>query len=250
MSNLPYQTSEMTIKQQQIGRRQHVLFDEQIMPRPDKAFFSVSHWQQQNKVIGGAKGRGTTVFIKPLNDIWVLRHFRRGGLIGKVLNDQYFYTGLARTRAFAEFKLLSAMKSMNLPVPTPIAAYVSKRGFFYRADLLTRLIPNSEDLHSVMCQRALTKQEWHHVGLTIARFHAAQIYHHDLNVRNIMLDAHQQAWLIDFDRCSKRKGESWKQDNIARLQRSLIKERGKHTAFHWSDTDWQCLLDGYHQYQA
>ncbi|NMH59811.1 3-deoxy-D-manno-octulosonic acid kinase [Alteromonas ponticola] len=237
----------MTIKQQQIGRRQFALYDEQIMPRPEKAFFSAKHWQRQNKVIGSAKGRGTTMFIKPLNDIWVLRHFRRGGMIGKFLKDQYLFTGLARTRAFAEFNLLNTMKALALPVPTPIAAYVSRRGFFYRADLLTRLIPNSEDLHSILCQRTLTPEEWQHVGATIARFHAAQIYHHDLNVRNIMLNNQQQAWLIDFDRCGKRTGHKWKQSNLNRLLRSLIKERGNHTAFRWNEADWQSLLEGYNQ---
>ncbi|MCW8109946.1 3-deoxy-D-manno-octulosonic acid kinase [Alteromonas ponticola] len=237
----------MTIKHQQIGHRQYVLFDHQIMPRPEKAFFSVRHWQQQNKVIGSAQGRGTTVFIKPLNDIWVLRHFRRGGMIGKLLADQYFFTGLSRTRAFAELRLLKSMRAMGLPVPTPIAAYISKCGIFYRADLVTRLIPNSEDLHSVLCQRPLSAQEWEHIGATIARFHVAQIYHHDLNVRNIMLDDKHQAWLIDFDRCGKRSGSQWKQDNLARLQRSLVKERGKHTHFYWNEDNWQSLLRGYNQ---
>ncbi|MCW8091178.1 3-deoxy-D-manno-octulosonic acid kinase [Alteromonas sp. ASW11-130] len=250
MDNLPYQWCEMTIKQQQIGRRQFVLFDETIMPRPEKAFFDVKHWQRQNKIVGRAKGRGTTVFIKSLNDVWVLRHFRRGGMIGKVLEDQYFYTGLSRTRAFTEFNLLTSMKAMNLPVPTPIAAYVSRRGFLYRADLLTRLIPHSEDLHSILCRRDLAEHEWHHIGETIARFHTAQIYHHDLNVRNIMLNDQSQAWLIDFDRCYKRAGNGWKQDNLARLRRSLVKERGKHTTFKWTEADWQSLMMGYRQYQT
>ena len=60
-----------------------------------------------------------------------------------------------------------------------------------------------------------------------------------------MLDARDQAWIVDFDKCGFRAGEGWKRDNLARLLRSLRKERRLDPRLHWSEQDWQPLLDGY-----
>ena len=75
--------------------------------------------------------------------------------------------------------------------------------------------------------------------------HKCQVHHHDANIRNIMMDDKRNIWLIDFDRCEKRTGESWKQSNVDRLLRSLHKEKTKNTIFHWSDEDWKYCLEGY-----
>ena len=62
------------------------------------------------------------------------------------------------------------------------------------------------------------------IGQTIAKFHHHQIYHHDLNIHNIMLDIENEVWLIDFDKCGIRQGSNWKNSNMARLKRSFEKE--------------------------
>ena len=238
----------MAIKQKNNGAGHHFIYDDGLIADVSPEMFDATHWHRSGQVTGQAAGRGTTLFIRHQDQDWVLRHYRRGGLIGKLLNDEYLYTGVENTRAFREFSLLHAMCQDGIAVPTPIAAYVKRRGLVYRADIITRTIPNSRDVHAILCERALTTSMWQRIGLAIAHLHHNQIYHHDLNIRNIMADAHDKIWIIDFDRCCRREGDSWKQQTLNRLRRSLNKEKAREAHFHWQGADWQVLLEGYMSY--
>lgn len=244
-STLPHVIGYMAIKQQITAPGHYLTFDDSRVAQPAPSWFDPEYWHQQQKVTGQAKGRGTTLFIQDKGNRWVLRHYRRGGLIGKLINDSYLFTGLRHTRSFSEFALLVKMRSLSLPVPRPVAAHVHRRGWLYRADIMTDLIPDARDIHAVLCERELDKLTWRLIGQTIARFHRHQIYHHDLNIRNLMLDGQNTVWLIDFDRCSERAGDAWKQGNLDRLYRSLNKEKGREPRFHWHPDHWQWLLEGY-----
>lgn len=237
---------------------QFFLYDSKIFPEFDVQVLTADFWQQQNKVVGTAIGRGTTYFIAHQENQWVLRHYYRGGLIGKLINDGYLFTGLEKTRAFAEFNLLATMYQQGLPVPKPIACKVVKSGLVYRADLLTARVENANDLVGILQENAISDASWRQIGKMIAKFHLQGIYHHDLNSHNILIDNQDKPWLIDFDRGEQRMlpaGESklaisqakWPQQNLARLLRSFEKEQDKLTTFHWQTRDWQQLLNGYQQ---
>jgi 3-deoxy-D-manno-octulosonic acid kinase len=214
------------------------------------------YWQQQNAVTGSAQGRGTTWFVahQDTNNTehhWVLRHYYRGGLIGRVINDSYWFTGLEKTRAASEFSLLQQMQILKLPAPAPIAYRVTRQGLLgltYRADLLSSRIQHAQDLVAVLSKQTLSEALWHQIGVTIKRFHDNNIYHHDLNSHNILLDDKEQIFLIDFDRGEIRNnGENsdWKQANMARLQRSFNKELNQLPQFYFTDENWQALMNGY-----
>lgn len=224
---------------------QVMLFDREYFTEPSPEIFAAHYWSSQNKVLGKALGRGTTVFFEYQEQEFVLRQYLRGGLIGKVLHDQYLFTGIENSRAWQEFHLLQVMLQQGLPCPTPVAALVTKVGIYYRAAIILGKIPQAQDVFTQLLTAPLDEKIWQHIGHTISRFHQAQIYHHDLNIHNVMLDNQQQAWLIDFDKCTKKVGEKWKQDNLARLKRSLQKEQ-KLKNIHWQESDWQGLLIGYH----
>lgn len=238
----------MTIKHQKISMGHHTLVNTHFFSSVDPKVFSAEYWYAKNAIIGEAKGRGTTLFVQNSDtESWVLRHYRRGGMVAKLLSDQFFYEGLRRTRPFMELNLLHYMQQAGLNVPTPIAAQVCRRGLIYRADLLTVRIPNARDMHHILTHRSLSPAVWEAVGAAVRKMHDAQVYHHDLNIRNIMLDNHDVVWIIDYDRCYQRQGDSWKQQNLARLQRSLLKEQAKAgaTAFYWSGADTEAMLRGY-----
>lgn len=226
---------------------QSIWFDSNLVDGVTAKWFDPLHWQEKALITGQAAGRGTTVFFRFAGLDMVLRHFRRGGLIGKLLTDQYFFTGLEKTRAWRELKLLLKMQDYELPAPRPVAAMVQKTLFYYRADIITQRIPNAQDVHHILLSKEIDKSLWRKIGATIKRFHALQIYHHDLNIHNIMLDEVKQPWLIDFDKCEQRNGESWKQQNLQRLQRSLEKEKTLNSIYHFEDAHWQALLEGYAQ---
>lgn len=238
----------MAIKQQKIAAGHFILVNTHFFESADERVFSSEYWQEKQAITGQARGRGTTLFIKPdVPQQWVLRHYRRGGLPGKLFSDQFVYTGLPRTRPFMELNLLHTMREAGLRVPEPIAAQVIRRGLIYRADLLSVRIPDAQDMHHVLSLGPAGEAVWQAVGRQIRQMHDLNVYHHDLNIRNIMLDAQQQVWIIDFDRCYQRADGNWKPQNLARLHRSLVKESGRSPSFFWTEQDWAALKAGYHQ---
>ncbi len=176
-----------------------------------------------------------------------MRHYRRGGLIGKVLNDQYLFTGLANTRAWQELQLLQKLTKLALPVPKPVAARVCRQGMHYTADIVTVKIADAIDCHEHLSAQPLHHEIWLKIGNTIALLHQNQVYHHDLNIHNIMLDTQGKVWIIDFDKCAVKTGHRWKQNNLDRLLRSLLKERNKNQHYHYDKDCWQALMEGYQQ---
>lgn len=217
--------------------------------QPSQSFFDPHCWLQFDAVIGQSTGRNTVWFVQAQQQRWVLRHYYRGGLIGKFNKDRFWQVPAAQSRAMAEFMLLQQMRQQGLPVPRPVAALYSARGLGYQADILLELVEGSQDLAKLLLDKPLTPAQWQQIGAMIRRFHDAQIYHSDLNCHNILLDPTGQFWLIDFDKCAKRSGDDWKADTLARLLRSLTKEAGlaqkKGLPWHVADQDWSLLLQGY-----
>lgn len=208
--------------------------------------FEPEFWRARNAVIGTAMGRGTAWFVRDGERQLVLRHYRRGGLFGRLVKD--LYTGItpAYSRAMRELSLLDSMFRAGLPVPEAIAARMSRRGAMYRADLLIGRIADASDLLAVLQREPLSDDQWQQIGAMIRRFHLHGIDHTDLNIHNILLDGSGASWLIDFDKCSARPPGNWQQHNLARLLRSLHKEKRLNPALHWSEHNWSALLDGYH----
>lgn len=212
-------------------------------------WFEIDFWRQQNAITGESRGRNITWFIGYQDDEWVLRHYYRGGLIAKFLNDQYLYTGLDKTRCYQELALLQMMHQQGLPVPRPIAARMIKKGLFYQSDLLIEKIPHSQDLVAVLKLTRLKEAEWHDIGAMIAKFHEAGVYHADLNAHNILQTQTGDFWLIDFDRCEQRRCKnSWQQSNLNRLHRSFEKEKKRNQQFYFDAQCWQWLIVGYQRF--
>lgn len=219
--------------------------DPEAVPDFSFEYFDPEYWVAAQRVVGQSKGRGVTWFVRYDPTEWVLRHYWRGGLVGKILSDQFFYTGINRTRSFAEFDLLRHLREEDLPVPRPIAAQVRRFGCCYRADLLIERIPDSQDLVQILQQRELTSDEWSVIGSVLAQFHFAGADHADLNAHNILLDTRGKVWVIDFDKGALRHPGPWQEHNMERLKRSFIKEKRLHRTFHWSLSDWETLQLAY-----
>lgn len=221
-------------------------------------WFLPDYWRNQNAVTGQSRGRNTVWFVQHDAQEWVLRHYYRGGLPGRLVRDQFFYTGVSQTRSFAELNLLWRMQQLGLPVPKPIAARVQKKGLIYRADILIERITPSYDLFQRLQHSPLAENQWQDIGATIARFHSAGVFHSDLNCHNILLQCAEpsdKVWVLDFDRCDIRDEGDWQGQNLARLHRSLRKEQQKmaqqgHGEFNFSEEDWQYLVQGYGQFRS
>jgi len=115
----------------------------------------------------------------------------------------------------------------KLPVPKPIAAMYLIRGLLYRAGILIERIPDAGSFLDCVHQQT-ESAPWTALGKTIAAFHKVGAKHADLNAQNILMDAGQNIWLIDWDKATVQTvAGSWCVDVLQRLQRSLLKYRGE-----------------------
>lgn len=211
-----------------------------------KDWFEIDYWHKRGAVDGEAKGRGTTYFFNENNKHYVLRQYRRGGFVGKIVEKSYWFNGVKQTRAYQELRLLKQMRKKKLPVPKPVCALVTVENLRYEASIIIRLIKNAQDLFHVLKINSLSEQQWQQVGLMLKQFHNHGLFHADLNVHNIMLNKKDKFWLIDFDKGKWIEPNSTKLEaNLDRLLRSLRKEKSKFPAFNWQESDWACLLQGY-----
>ncbi|MGM0987233.1 MAG: 3-deoxy-D-manno-octulosonic acid kinase [Pseudomonadota bacterium] len=189
--------------------------------------FDPEDWRNAGRVIGEAPGRGASLFLDAgafeEGAQWVLRPYRRGGLIARLSEQRYLWTGLERTRAFRELRLTAELHSRGLPVPRPVAARVTRHGLTYEAALITERIPGARPLASLLERDQADDALLGRVGTTIRRFHEAGLDHVDLNTRNLLVDPLGKVWMIDLDRCRLRPKGDWQARNLERLERSLAK---------------------------
>jgi 3-deoxy-D-manno-octulosonic acid kinase len=229
----------------------HILYDATTVGQVTNAWFSPEYWQAQHAVIGQARGRGTTWFLRQANAEWVLRRYRRGGMMAPMLGDRYVWTGLRNTRAWREWRLLAQLRDAGLPVPAPIAVQVCRRGLLYRAAIMTRRIPDSQPLAQRLQQAALPAATWQAIGRCLRRFHLAGADHADLNAHNILLDSQDAVYVIDFDRGVLRAaGGAWQHANLHRLKRSLTKLARQYAPFNYDPSCFARLVAAYHAVEA
>jgi 3-deoxy-D-manno-octulosonic acid kinase len=214
---------------------------------PTAAWFDTAYWQERGEIDGEARGRGTTHFIRSGKQNFVLRHYRRGGHVARVVSDRYFWRNESATRSFAEWQLLYHLHRAGLPVPAPVAARYRRHGLTYTADIITERLMDSVSLADQLRRRGIPILGWITIGRCIRSFHDLGVCHPDLNAHNIMLVGDDSVCLIDFDRGRLMKPGLWCDGNLVRLRRSLEKITYGLAPEHFSEADWHGLLDGYRQ---
>lgn len=198
-----------------------ILADGDLSVSVEPDWFDPTWWQERGAVRAELGGRGQALLIDtPTGDL-VLRQFRRGGLVAGLLDDRYVWCGRDRSRSFREFRLLKSLHERGLPVPRPVAASVERLGLYYRAGLLTRLIPNARELAVLAAD--LSINQWQQLGDTLNDFFAAGLRHPDLNARNLLMDCDGRWFLLDLDRARLVAGRTDGRAMRRRLARSLEK---------------------------
>ncbi len=208
--------------------------------------FEASGWAFAEPVGGGpgVAGRGSAVFVGKDGREFVIRHYLRGGLVGRLVRDRYLWVAEDRTRPFAEWRLLSILHDRGLRVPKPAAARYRRNGITYTADLITVYVPTIRPL-SVCLAEQHGEEFWHRLGASIREFHAAGVFHADMNAYNLQLDDDGRLWMLDLDRGRLIPPGPWQQKTLARLQRSLEKVRAQAPAICFETRNWEQLLAGY-----
>lgn len=219
-----------------------LLYDPALVTDPRRDWFAAAAWQGREAGHAG-RGRGRVRFVAAGEMQWALRHYCRGGLIGRLVSDRYAWSGAERTRALREWRLLAHLHAAGLPVPRPVAAGWARHGLVYSADLATVRIAGAAPLSARLAAGA--DVDWGRVGQVLYDFHAAGACHADLNAHNVLLDAEGQPWLLDFDRGRLRPPGAWQAANLQRLRRSLEKIAREPGAPPFVASAWEELLSGY-----
>ncbi len=222
-----------------------ILYDAERVGEAPGELFEPDVLAARGALSGHASGRGLTHLFRHAGEEYVLRHYRRGGMIATLLGDRYLWTGLYRTRAWREWHLLAHLAGLSLPVPRPLAARVVRTGAWYRADLITQRIADAYSLAQTLERGALDAAQWMAIGSCIRALHDARVSHADLNAHNILIGGDGAVHLIDFDRGAVRGGWGWRRRNLERLQRSLRKLGAERAPFHFDGADWDRLREGY-----
>jgi 3-deoxy-D-manno-octulosonic acid kinase len=224
-----------------------ILFDRQIISEIGDDRFESAGWLHAEAVAGALAwgGRGQSVYVGNVPRQFVLRHFVRGGVIGKVIRDSYLWTGEVETRSFAEWRMLAKMADKGLRVPRPAAARYRRHGLTYTADIITVRIPGVESLWEYIAREPRKAEFWESVGRSVQEFHANGVYHADMNAHNLQIDKDGDLWMLDFDRGRFLPAGPWQQKTLSRLHRSLQKIAANDPGLHFGDENWEQLIAGY-----
>jgi 3-deoxy-D-manno-octulosonic acid kinase len=169
-------------------------------------------------------GRGMAYRLVRDDEDWVVRHYRRGGAIAHVLDDEFLRAG--EVRPLRELRASTSARARSVPTPEVTAAVIYPSAVFYRADLATRYIPRGTDLATIALGGGVSNDTrlaaWRAAGQLLRSAFAAGVDHADLNLRNILIQTDAQgtrAWLLDLDRAVVRDRE------LSDVARNRILER-------------------------
>lgn len=225
-----------------------ILFDVAASSQVGHDWFVPDFWRARDalRIQSGGRG-GVAIITTPIGEC-VLRHYRRGGLVARLLGDRYLWLGADSSRPFREFRLLAEIARRGLPGPVVVAARYCRHGISYTADLITRRIAGARTLAECLAAGQLDGELAGQVGELLARFHRAGVWHADLNAHNVLVTA-GGLYLIDFDRGRLRAPRlAWQQANLKRLRRSLIKlGAADESEAMFEQTVWQPLRQHYGQ---
>lgn len=219
------------------------------VPAPPGAWLlDREHYRAHGGLVVEPRGRDSIAFVEHGGRQWVLRHYRRSGLPGRLVREHYLWTGLGRTRPWREFGILQTLTEAGLPVPRPVAAGVRRSGLSYTGALLMERLPEVRTLAEWLMQAPLPETVWHAIGALVARLHGLGVHHPDLNVTNLLLDDAHRLYVLDFDN-AMRPSPAWlRAAGLRRLHRSFRKALRVRQPFHYDDARcWEWLMRGYHR---
>ena len=86
---------------------------------PAVAWFDAAEWRRAGAVALETSGRGEVLIVAHGAERWVLRHYRRGGMVARLIDDHYLWLGVDRARSFREWRLLRKLRAASRPGKSP-----------------------------------------------------------------------------------------------------------------------------------
>ena len=163
----------------------------------------------------------------------LIRPYRRGGMIAKILGDRY----VMRNRPQEELAIHCGAWRAGVPTVMPLGALWERSGIFVRGSFAT-LKADAVDLLTYLQGRPDPDPEvLAACGRAIRSMHRLGIWHADLQVKNILVRG-KEALLIDFDGAGPILANA--SANLSRLRRSFSKRGLPVSAF-------EAIVDAYNR---
>jgi 3-deoxy-D-manno-octulosonic acid kinase len=186
---------------------------------------------------------------------WVVKRYARGGLVASHLGDRFFRV-FAR-RPFLEAAVSEQVRAAGILTPRVLAAAVYPSGLIYRGDLITRRVPSSRDMASILfgadgrpaepgpdAKRIEVLRE---AGRLVRLLAQHGIRHPDLNARNLLFQEPGRGGLhlLDLDRCriDPRDPDRLRERLSRRLHRSLVSWE-RRSGLQLAEEEWAALKTG------
>lgn len=177
-----------------------------------------------------AGGRGPVYGVRSGEHAWMVRHYRRGGALGDLLDDRYL--AVRTPRPFREQAAAHTLRLAGVPTPAVLAAAVYPSGALYRGDLVTErvqgAVPLLQRLAASFTRPEREEELLVRVGRLARMIAEAGALHVDFNAGNVLVTG-DRVWVIDLDRCRlgiRRDGDHADQAArrmLDRLERSIRK---------------------------
>jgi 3-deoxy-D-manno-octulosonic acid kinase len=196
-------------------------------------------------------------------EAWAVRRYRRGGLAAPLFGERYLLLGQPRPERELVASVLARERGVRTPAVVAGATY--REGGpgrpFYRADLVTELVPGAPSLAAALFDadasapppervRALRR-----AGRLVRTLARAGVVHADLSAGNVLVGpAEEDTWVVDLDRCRVLERATERHPGrdtrvlgarmLRRLERSLAK-LGAQTGRPLAGVEWVALREGY-----
>lgn len=176
-----------------------------------------------------ARGRGGVGRLSLAGHELVVRPYKRGGALARLLHDRY--TGPSRARR--ELEVLAALRAEGVPVVAPVAAVARRHHAFWRLRLCTELVPDALPLPAFLAAHPeLRRFTAEAVGIVLKLAFAAGLRHPDLHLDNVLCACRGdrvRAVLVDLDRAKLQKPVAPADHDamLARIVRYTVRHRTK-----------------------
>ena len=200
-----------------------IQYNPNILKNFSDKLFNTDYISKEGLIKSEVDGRGKTFEIEINGERFILKHYIRGGFAAKITYDKYYFDSIAATRPLKEYNFLNNLFKKGLPVPRPAALQVVTNKFTYTADLITCKIKNEGTLYDFIVNGKMNSDLWSSLGYTLEKFCNENVYHSDLNAKNILIDRENNFYLVDFDNSYFFYKKELFRKSIRRLERSLSK---------------------------
>jgi 3-deoxy-D-manno-octulosonic acid kinase len=169
------------------------------------------------------RARGTIIQDLPSVGTVAIKEYLRRGLVRRAILRTHLRRGPTRPRR--EFAILRLARAAGIRAPEPVA-YIERGRLFYRGWIVTRWIKGGRTLAELRRADALTLARiMNEVGRQIVLLIKNRIHHVDLHPGNVLVNADDTPYLVDFDKAALHTGslERLRACYIARWRRAVLK---------------------------